>query len=163
MVIWWHLFYSQLYSFLSPDGTYIARFNSSGTRLLVCDENGSSQLVVYDLPTRHRTTSTGKVLASLFSNKEDVGGDACCFAGLDDDLVIGGSDDHNLFIWSLPDGNRSIDCTINRSLRVLTGHGDTVNSIRCSSDKSFIVSCADDGVIKLWTASRWISIWYCAI
>ena len=87
-------------------------------------------------------------------SKQGVRGDANCFAGLEDDLVIGGSEDNHLFFWSLPDGNKGLDCTIHRVLGVFLGHDDTINSIRCSSDKSAILSCADDGVIKLWTYSR---------
>ena len=148
--------FSNLHSFPNG-GTLNVRFNGSGSRLL-CFERGPSQfdqLVVYDLPTFHQSTVIGKMqlIDPGFRNK-DVGSDACCFASLEDDLVIGGSEDHNLFIWSLPDGNRNIDCTVNRSLRVLPGHGETIRSIRCSSDNSAIVTSAVDGVIKLWTAWR---------
>ena len=83
-----------------------------------------------------------------------MGDGACCFAGLEDDVVIAGSDDKRLFFWSLPGGNRGLDCTVNRSLCDLSGHDEAIRSIRCMSDKSTIVSCADDGVIKLWTSLR---------
>ena len=83
-----------------------------------------------------------------------MGWNACCYAGLEDDLVIAGSANGDLFVWSLPDENAFvIDCTINRSFHVLrNGHGDFIRSIRCSNDKSAIVSCAEDEVIKLWTS-----------
>ena len=83
---------------------------------------------------------------------EELGWDTCCFAGLEDDLVIAASDS-DLFVWSLPDENRGINCTVNQSLHVFRdGHADSIRSIRCSRDKSAIVSCDADGVIKLWTS-----------
>jgi len=140
----------------SPDGTLSSRFNGLGNRLLCFEKNDVClQLTVYDFPTRHRSFATGKVVLmdpADFSY-EAVGWDACCFAGLEDDLVISGSTDKRLFVWSLPDGNRGMDCTVTRSLRVLDGlHAGIIRSVRCSSDKTAIVSGADEGVIKLWTS-----------
>ena len=148
-----NFFNSHLYSFPSATGTWSARFNASGTRLL-CYENDESQLIVYNLPMRHhQATATGKVvLVDVDFRNACVGADACCFLGLEDELVIGGSENNSLFIWSLPDGKRGIDCTINQSFRVLSGHRDTIRCIRSSSDKSAIVSCDDSGVIKLWSS-----------
>ena len=81
---------------------------------------------------------------------------ACCFSGSNDDYVISGADDDdgkNLYVWSLLDGKGDrIDCTVNRSIRILPGHADNIACICCSYDKSVIVSCADDGVIKLWNS-----------
>ena len=150
------MFFSKLYSFASSLGTWNARFNGSGTRLLCFERGAASQLVVYDLPTRHQATGAGKVLLTDpdFRNEEDAGCDACCFAGEEDDLVISGSKD-SLFFWTLPDRNKGLDCTVNRSLYRLPGTGErkTIRSVRCSNDKSLIVTCCDDdSVIKLWTS-----------
>ena len=83
---------------------------------------------------------------------EDISADGYCFAGLEDDLVITVADNGSMFVWSLPDG-RGRDCTINRSLQTFgNGHEGLIHCIRCSNDKSSIVSSGKDGVIKLWTA-----------
>ena len=134
-----------------------AQFNASGNRLLCFEDStedeSTSQLVVYDLPTCLQPATVGKVLLIDPVYNGGVGNDACCFAGLEDDLVIGGSaEDGNLFAWSLPDG-KGRDCTINRSLHIFrNGHSDPIQSVRCSNDKSTIASCGEDGVIKLWTS-----------
>ena len=115
------------------------------------EDESTSKLVVYDLPTCGQPTTVGKVLLIDLVYNGGVGNDACCFAGLEDDLVIGGSaEDGNLFAWSLPDGR---DCTINRSLPIFrNGHGDSIQSVRCSNDKSTIASFGEDGVMKLRTS-----------
>ena len=147
------MFSSPFYSFPSVTGTWSVRFNGSGSRLLCFEDDEPSQLVVYDLPMIHQPTATGKVLLKDPNmTMSNVGYDACCFGGLEDELVISASENNSLFIWSLPDENRGLDCTVNRSLRVLAGHGSCINCMRCSSDKSAIVSCDDEGVIKLWTS-----------
>ena len=46
---------------------------------------------------------------------KDISSDAYSFAGLEDDLVFGGSEDGDMFVWSLPNGSER-DCSINRSL-----------------------------------------------
>ena len=87
-----------------------------------------------------------------FSNTS-VWSEACCFAGLEDDLAISASEDNHLFIWSLPQENDLLhDRTVEQSLSVLRGHKNEIGCVRCSSDKSTIVSCDDGGVIKLWTS-----------
>ena len=75
----------------------------STAQALVCFVAG--KLVVYDLPTLHHPTNDGIVEIALNApdlNNEDVKSDACCFTGTDSDLVISGSDDGKLYIWSLP-------------------------------------------------------------
>ena len=111
------------------------------------------ELAVYDFPTQqHPINGHGKVqLSDPDFSIEGVGGDAYCFAGLDDELVIGASENKNLFVWTLPDG-KGQDCKVNTSLCVLEGHSDCVRSVRCSNDKSVIISGGEDGVIKLWTS-----------
>ena len=143
--------YSCLYSFPSKDVTCCARFNGSGTRLL-CYE-GDQRLVVYDLPVSRQDTGDGILcLAGPHFSNQDVGRNSCCFAGSQDELVIGAADDNSLFIWLLPDF-KGQECTVNRPLHSLTGHGETNNCIRYNRGKSAVVSCDDDGIIKLWTAN----------
>ena len=142
-------FSSRLYSLPSEKGTCSARFNGSGTRLLFSGDD--PQLAVFDIPTRQQPTGTGKVLldAPDFYNG-DVGYEACCFAGVDDEMVICASDDHILYVWGLSE-SKGQDCTIDRPLRVLKGHEGNVNCVRFNGDKSAIISCDVYGVIKLWS------------
>ena len=80
---------------------------------------------------------------------KDMSSDAYSFAGLEDDLVLGGSEDGDMFIWLLPNGSGR-DCTINRSLQIFrNGRDGRIHCVRCSNDKSTIVSSGGDGVIKL--------------
>ena len=83
-------------------GNSIARFSRSGTRLL-CSRL-DPELVVYDLPTLQYPTNdgTGKVVLSApgFDDGE-IGVKACCFMGIDDEMVISGLKDDNWYIWSL--------------------------------------------------------------
>ena len=144
---------SHLYSFPGPDGTMSVRFNSKGSRLLCNGNIYSSHFVVYDLPTNQQVNAPGKVLLKdpCFGPYYN-GSDAYCFAGLEDDLVISGSNNHDLLVWSLPDAGKGGDCTVGKSFHMLcNGHNEAVQSVRCSNDKLSIVSCGDDGLIKLWT------------
>ena len=144
------MYFSRFYSFPSPNEnqTWSARFNGSGTRLL-CSE--SDQLVVYDFPSWQQPFKTGKTLlkASDYST-DNLSIEVSCFAGIDDELVISGSDDNNMYIWSLPDP-KGQDCQVNQPLCVLSGHEDVISCVRCSRDNSTIISCDNAGVIKLWT------------
>jgi WD40 repeat protein len=66
----------------------------------------------------------------------------CCFAGTDDELVVGASDDNNIYVWSSADS---------LPLRVFRGHHDTINSVRYNSRNSILASCGIEGVVKLWS------------
>ena len=142
-------------------GNNSVRFNRSGTRLLCSGKD--PQIVVFDLPTSQQQRKI--VLKASGFDKTYCGWlfDASCFMlhktlcfmGINDNLVISGS--NNLYIWSLPDAQGQ-DCTVDQPLCVLdtdTGHGrtqkDFINCVRYSNDNSTVVSCDDDGVIKLWT------------
>ena len=146
-----YIFHRCLCTFPNEDAeTCCVRFNGSGSRLL-CYEAGS-RLIVYDLSTKEQLAGTGKMKlkAADFIN-ENILSHICCFAGMDDEMVISGSDNDNLYIWSLPDP-KGQDCQVNRPLRVLTGHQDTINCVRYSSEKSAFISSDYAGVIKLWTS-----------
>jgi WD40 repeat protein len=142
---------SFLYSNPGAMGTWCARFNDSGTRLL-CHERDPSQLVVYELPTRQQPTNTGKILLTApdFTNGE-VGTFSSCFAGLKDELVISGSDDGNLYIWSLPSDLQQEHRRVDHPIKILSGNNNCINSVCYSSNKSALLSSDDGGLIKLWT------------
>lgn len=65
----------------------------------------------------------------------------CCFAGTNDELVVGASDDKNIYVWSSHD----------QPFRVLRGHNDTINSVRYNVRKGILASCGIEGIVKLWS------------
>ena len=73
----------------------------------------------------------------------------CCFAGDEDELVVGASDDDNIYVWSADTNpyHRSND----RPLRVLRGHRDIVRTVRYSNHNGLLASCGEEGVVKLWS------------
>ena len=76
--------------------------------------------------------------------------DVCCFAGIKTIWSsLGLDDDKQLYIWALPDP-KGQNCSVNQPLVVLSGHKDSVNCIRCSNDKSILISCDEAGLIRLW-------------
>ena len=108
-------------------------------------------LVVHDLPTlQHLSSSTWKVELEASDFDYDDGSDGSCFMGIDDELVIAGSTDKNLYIWSLPDA-KGQNCAVDQPLCVLPGHEDVINCVRYSNESSSIISCDEGGVIKLWS------------
>ena len=142
-----------VYSFPSKNGTRYARFNLSGSRLLCHETN--HQLVVYDLPTIQQSICTGKVnLKAPDFDITNVGSkEALCFAGIDDEFIIAASssDNDDLSIWSLPEAKGHQDLTVNQPLRVLTGHDYEITCVRYSREKTTLISCDTDGLIRLWT------------
>ena len=78
---------------------------------------------------------------------------SCCFAGIDDELVISVSHDLNLYIWSLPNEQTHSSQSVDHSFCVLRGHKMAVNCVRYSKADVAVVSCDNDGIIKLWTAN----------
>ena len=152
-----YYYYSCVYA-LSGQGTSNARFNGSGTRLLCSGQHQrQSRLAIYDLSAtrQQQPFRSGKILinkANGYRNKGARWYDACCFAGIDDELVISAADYHNLFIWSLPRETDRQDQTVDQSsLTVLEGHEGEILCVRYSKEQSAIASCGENGVIELWT------------
>ena len=132
---------------LSKTSTECDRFNSSGTRLLCYEDD--PKLVVYSIPSWQQPAGTGEVVLNAPDfHLEGVECEACCFAGSRNELVISASkNNNNLYFWSLPEECKNV----NRSLRILSGHENTINCVRSSSDNFTLISCDKGGVIKLWT------------
>ena len=149
------IFHSFLYSNSGAMGTWSAQFDGSGTRLL-CYEKDPSQLVVYELTTRRQQQqpiSVGKIrlTAPNFTNK-DVGRSACCFSGLQDELlVVSGSDSRDLYVWSLPSDDQSNRTVIDQPVKIFHGHQRNILKVSYNSNKSALLSHDTGGVIKLWT------------
>ena len=143
------------------NGAKSVRFDTKGTRLL-CSEIGKP-LVCYNIPTVKHPTASGKVRfsargyrihdGSQIDPKVRIMKSPCCFAGDNDELLIGVSDDNGIYVWSAPDGEyqqRKID----RTLRVLRCHRDVVRCVRYSAHSGVLASCGEEGIVKLWSTQE---------
>ena len=139
-----------LYSFSSKESTLSARFDEKGTRLVCLEVD--EPLVVYDVPISFDDLHEDKGLKILlkaagYSNKT-TGKNSCCLVGGEDELVVAGSDNHGLYIWSLTDTPQPRDT---EPLFILHGHRGSINSIRFCDVKSILASCGQENIIKFWT------------
>jgi WD40 repeat protein len=66
----------------------------------------------------------------------------------DDKLAIGASEDNNLHLWDLADGNE----------RLFEGHSDCVNSVAVTPDGRCVISGSDDGTLKVWDLTRPVEV-----
>ncbi|XP_022210978.2 DDB1- and CUL4-associated factor 5 isoform X2 [Drosophila obscura] len=77
---------------------------------------------------------------------------SCSFAGPQDEMVVSGSDNFNMFIWRL-DGvdleakNQWIDTPP----VILTGHRSVVNQVRFNRQRCLLASSGVEKIIKLWS------------
>ncbi|XP_014214692.1 DDB1- and CUL4-associated factor 5 [Copidosoma floridanum] len=74
---------------------------------------------------------------------------SCCFAGNDDEYVLSGSDDFQLYMWKIPtdDTVKWIDS----AHMVLRGHRSIVNQVRYNQASCLLASSGVEKVIKLWS------------
>lgn len=77
----------------------------------------------------------------------------CCFAGEDDEYVLSGSDDFNLYMWKIPKDNEW-----GQSHVVLRGHRSIVNQVRYNRRNNLIASSGVEKMIKLWSTLH-IGMW----
>ncbi|XP_037046872.1 DDB1- and CUL4-associated factor 5 [Bradysia coprophila] len=76
---------------------------------------------------------------------------SCSFAGENDDYVLSGSDDFNLYVWKVShsDSNKS-NQWIDTHHMVLHGHRSIVNQVRYNAQKCIIASSGVEKLVKLW-------------
>ena len=150
--------YRSLSSSQDPDaGAMSARFDGKGTRLLWSEIQ--QPLVYYNVPTLKQPTAYGRTLLSAQGyNMQEASPrnphlltmkSPCCFAGDEDELVTGVSNDNGIYIWSAPN-DEDHQMEIDHPLHVLQGHRETVRSVRYNIHRSVLASCDDEGIIKLW-------------
>lgn len=128
-----------------------------GTRLL-CSEI-DQPLVCYNLTTLEHPISSASIRLSAQGYRVLKGSlkfpgkkllqNPCCFVGADDEFVVGASNDDGIYMWHVPD--REGMGKVERSLRVLRGHRDTVRSVRYSINNGVLASCGNEGIVKLWS------------
>ncbi|XP_045175109.2 uncharacterized protein LOC123536202 [Mercenaria mercenaria] len=73
-----------------------------------------------------------------------------CFAGDNDQYVLSGSDEFNLYMWALPD-DLSERSYINSAHMVLKGHRSIVNQVRFNPANHLIISSGVEKIIKVWS------------
>lgn len=77
---------------------------------------------------------------------------SCCFAGENDEFVMSGSDDFNLYMWRVTDADcNATNQWIDRHQMVLYGHRSIVNQVRYNAQRCVIGSSGVEKVIKLWS------------
>lgn len=76
---------------------------------------------------------------------------SCCFGGENDEFVLSGSDDFNLYVWRVAEA----DCNstyqwVDDHQMVLYGHRSIVNQVRYNPQKCIIASSGVEKMVKLW-------------
>ncbi|EDV91497.1 GH17476 [Drosophila grimshawi] len=121
------------------------RFNCNGSLLLTLHRR---------LPPILYSPSSPEPLCSFYHDEyfNSCTMKSCTFAGPQDELVVSGSDNFNMFIWRL-DGvdlekkNQWIDTTP----VILTGHRSIVNQVRYNRQRCLLASSGVEKIIKLWS------------
>ncbi|KAL9899452.1 uncharacterized protein ACN427_007126 isoform 1-T6 [Glossina fuscipes fuscipes] len=77
---------------------------------------------------------------------------SCTFAGEDDELVLSGSDDFNLYVWRLSDIDlEKTDQWVETAQMVLFGHRSIVNQVRYNRQKCLLASSGVEKIVKIWS------------
>ena len=123
------------------------RFNKSGTRVAALGRRMPP--VVYEL-------SSPKPFAEFDSPGyyNSCTMKSVCFGGLNDDYILAGSDDFNLYAWKIPEiVNTETEETqlVNRASTVLRGHRSIVNQVRYNSPDGTIATAGVEKCIRLWS------------
>ncbi|KAH3853970.1 hypothetical protein DPMN_096508 [Dreissena polymorpha] len=72
------------------------------------------------------------------------------FAGENDQYVLSGSDEFNLYMWAVPE-DLSERMYINSAHMVLGGHRSIVNQVRFNPSNHIIISSGVEKIIKVWS------------
>lgn len=77
---------------------------------------------------------------------------SCCFAGSNDEYILSGSDDFNLYMWRIGDTtNYTSHQWVDKCHMVLYGHRSIVNQVRYNPEKCIIASSGVEKIVKLWS------------
>ena len=76
---------------------------------------------------------------------------SCCFGGPDDEFVLSGSDDFNLYMWRVPEEGETSPQWVARAQHVLQGHRSIVNQVRYNRSRSLVASSGVEKVVKVWS------------
>ncbi|XP_033360392.1 DDB1- and CUL4-associated factor 5 [Bombus vosnesenskii] len=117
------------------------RFNAAGNRLLALrrrlppvlyDVDSSTHLCQFDHPGYYNSCTMK----------------SCCFAGDNDEYVLSGSDDFNLYMWKIPSEDVK---WVNFAHMVLRGHRSIVNQVRYNQASCIFASSGVEKLIKIWS------------
>ncbi|KAG7202814.1 hypothetical protein KM043_009971 [Ampulex compressa] len=117
------------------------RFNAAGNRLLALRRRLPPVLYAIDSPT-HLCQFDHPGYYNSCTMK------SCCFAGDNDEYVLSGSDDFNLYMWKIPsEGVKWVDS----AHMVLRGHRSIVNQVRYNQASCIFASSGVEKIIKIWS------------
>ncbi|XP_073689866.1 DDB1- and CUL4-associated factor 5 [Garra rufa] len=131
---------------LSLQSAMSVRFNSTGTQLLALRRRLPP--VLYELHSR--------LPSFQFDNQGYFNSctmKSCCFAGDQDQYILSGSDDFNLYMWRIPSDPEAggPGRVVNGAFMVLKGHRSIVNQVRFNPHTYMICSSGVEKVIKVWS------------
>ena len=155
---------------LNNDGTSLfVVCQDKKIRIIDIDNKTEEQIIETDSPTSIQISKSNKYLLVNLSSHEihlwDIEKQQLiqkykglkqsrfvirsCFGGSNENFVVSGSEDSNIYIWHRLHGNL---------LHTLTGHSGTVNCVTwCPSNLSnnnMFASGSDDHTIRIWTAAQ---------
>ncbi|XP_045133185.1 DDB1- and CUL4-associated factor 5-like isoform X1 [Portunus trituberculatus] len=120
-----------------------ARFNRVGTQIIALRRRLPP--VLYDT---HSSKPVCQFDAEHYYNSCTM--KSCCFAGDNDQFVLSGSDDFNLYMWKIPERNSSRNF-VSEAHMVLKGHRSIVNEVRFNPQNFIIASSGVEKIVKLWS------------
>ncbi|XP_075223771.1 DDB1- and CUL4-associated factor 5 [Lycorma delicatula] len=127
-----------------PQSCMSVRWNSSGSQLLALRRR---------LPPVLYSVQSSSLLAQFdhpgYFNSCTM--KSCCFAGYDDEYVLSGSDDFNLYMWKIPSSHNTKGAWVSSAHVVLGGHRSIVNQVRFNADNFLIASSGVEKLIKVWS------------
>ncbi|KAK6306868.1 hypothetical protein J4Q44_G00220160 [Coregonus suidteri] len=131
---------------MSLQSAMSVRFNSTGTQLLALRRRLPP--VLYELHSR--------LPSFQFDNQGYFNSctmKSCCFAGDEDQYILSGSDDFNLYMWRIPKDPEAggPGRVVNGAFMVLKGHRSIVNQVRFNPSTYMICSSGVEKVIKAWS------------
>ncbi|CAG7836581.1 unnamed protein product [Allacma fusca] len=119
-----------------------ARFNSDGSKILALRRRLP--------PVLYATRDTGHLYQfnhTGYYNSCTM--KSCSFAGTDDQFVLSGSDNFDLYMWRIPP--EGSDRWVDEAHIILRGHRSIVNQVRYNKVHSVVVSSGVEKLIKVWS------------
>lgn len=129
----------------NPQSCMSIRFNSHGSQVLVLRRR---------LPPILYNTFSQEPICQFYHPDyyNSCTMKSCCFAGEDDEFVLSGSDDFNLYVWRVGDVHPDItNQWIEQTQMVLYGHRSIVNQVRYNPPKCLLASSGVEKIVKLWS------------
>ncbi|XP_017473245.1 PREDICTED: uncharacterized protein DDB_G0287625 [Rhagoletis zephyria] len=128
-----------------PPSCMSVRFNSNGSLILALRRRLPPILYNTQSPEPVCTFYHGNYYNSCTMK-------SCTFAGENDEFVLSGSDDFNLYVWRVSDVNlERTDQWVENTQMVLYGHRSIVNQVRYNRQKCLMASSGVEKIVKLWS------------